>query len=79
MALLQMKLYAPSLKSRTNVNILLPTPQPSINPGMSVTSTDIGATEGFISKLGNDIPVLYLLHGSFGDEGDWQRFSRIED
>ncbi len=79
MALLQMKLYAPSLKSRTNVNILLPTPQPSIDPGMSVTSTDIGATEGFIGRLGKDIPVLYLLHGSFGDEGDWQRFSRIED
>ena len=24
-------------------------------------------------------PVLYLLHGTYGDEGDWQRFSRIED
>lgn len=23
--------------------------------------------------------MLYLLHGTFGDEGDWQRYSRIED
>ena len=79
MSLLQTKLYAPSLKSRTNVSILLPTPQPSIDPEISVTSTSIAATEDYIARLGSDIPVLYLLHGSFGDEGDWQRFSRIED
>ncbi|MCI8455233.1 MAG: esterase family protein [Lachnospiraceae bacterium] len=70
MALIQMKFYSPSLQTKTNLNLLVPTPE----------STLTGTQETFADcrKMG-PLPVLYLLHGTSGDEGDWLRFSRIED
>lgn len=74
MASIRIKLYSASLKTRTNVNVLLPTLLPDQNgasdPGQSFAE--------YYASHGN-YPVLYLLHGTFGDEGDWQRYSRIED
>ncbi len=74
MASIRMKFYSASLKTRTNVNVLIPTLLPdqngANNPGQSF--------DGYYASHGN-YPVLYLLHGTFGDEGDWQRYSRIED
>ncbi len=74
MASIRLKLYSASLKTRTNVNVLLPTLLPDQN---GATTRGQEFTE-FYNTHGN-YPVLYLLHGTFGDEGDWQRYSRIED
>lgn len=74
MASIRLKLYSASLKTRTNVNVLLPTLLPDQN---GATTRGQEFTE-FYNTHGS-YPVLYLLHGTFGDEGDWQRYSRIED
>ena len=79
MASIQMKFFSKALKTRTNVNVLLPTLQPSLNDPEPVTSPSTEKVRNFIRKMGDELPVLYLLHGTFGDEGDWQRFSRLED
>lgn len=74
MASIRMKLYSASLKTRTNVNVLVPTLLPDQNG-----STNRGQEfDGYYAAHGN-YPVLYLLHGTYGDEGDWQRYSRIEE
>ena len=70
MASIQIKFYSPSLQTKTNVNVLLPTPESTLQ-GYQETFADCAKTGLF--------PVLYLLHGTSGDEGDWTRFSRIED
>lgn len=74
MASIRMKLYSASLKTRTNVNVLLPTLLPDQNGS---TNRNQEFSEYYQSH--GNYPVLYLLHGTFGDEGDWQRYSRIED
>ena len=74
MASIRMKLYSASLKTRTNVNVHLPTLLPDQN-GAENRGQEFA---GYYNTHGN-FPVLYLLHGTFGDEGDWQRYSRIED
>ncbi len=79
MALCQLELFSWSLKTRTRVNVLVPSPQPSLVNLEPVTSKSTAKTSEFIERMGTDLPVLYLLHGTFGDEGDWERFSRIED
>lgn len=74
MAFIQLKLYSASLKTRTNVNVIVPTLLPAMDGSMR---KDQEFSEFY--KSHGQFPVLYLLHGTFGDEGDWQRFSRIED
>lgn len=74
MASISMKVYSAALKTRTNVNVIIPTLLPGIN---AVNERGQEFSE-FYDHSGN-FPVLYLLHGTYGDEGDWQRFSRIED
>lgn len=70
MATLSMKFFSPALQTKTNVNILIPTPESTL-AGHQETFAECAKTGPF--------PVLYLLHGTFGDESDWTRFSRIED
>ena len=74
MASIRMKLYSASLKTRTNVNILVPT----LLPDQNGSTNRVQEFAGYYNTHGN-YPVLYLLHGTYGDEGDWQRYSRIED
>lgn len=74
MASIQLKIYSAALKTRTNVNVFLPTLLPDQN-GFAKREHDY---ETFYETHGQ-FPVLYLLHGTYGDEGDWRRFSRIED
>ena len=70
MAVISIKSFSPSLQTKTNVNVLLPTPESTLS-GHQETFAECAHTGPF--------PVLYLLHGTFGDESDWTRFSRIED
>ena len=70
MATMTIKIFSPSLQTKTNVTVLIPTPSASLF-GYQETFADCAKTGPF--------PVLYLLHGTFGDESDWVRFSRIED
>ena len=74
MASIQLKIYSAALKTRTNVNVLLPSLLPDQN-GATKRKHDFTT----YYETHKDFPVLYLLHGTFGDEGDWQRFTRIED
>ena len=74
MALIQLKLYSAALKTRTNVNVIVPTVLPPAD-GLTKQKHEF---EEFYNTHGN-YPVLYLLHGTYGDEGDWERYSRIED
>lgn len=69
MAILQYKISSQALGTKTNVNVILPTPSPFEmiqRPG-----------ENFYSD-GKKYQVLYLYHGTHGDSWDWLRFSRIE-
>ena len=72
MASIHWKYYSPTLKTRTDLRVLLPTPQPPAD-------CETEALPALFAAPGEKLPVLYLLHGTYGDEGDWQRFSRIED
>ncbi len=74
MAFISFKFYSAALKTRTNVNVILPT----ILPAKDAANQKGQEFASFYDSHGN-YPVLYLLHGTFGDEGDWMRFSRIED
>ena len=70
MATMTLKFFSPSLQTKTNITVLIPTPEATLF-GYQETFADCAKTGPF--------PVLYLLHGTFGDESDWVRFSRIED
>ncbi len=74
MASISLKIYSAALKTRTNVNVFMPSLLPDQN-GFAKREHDFSE---YYDTHGN-FPVLYLLHGTYGDEGDWQRFSRIED
>lgn len=74
MASIHLKIYSAALKTRTNVNVFLPSLLPDQN-GFNKREHDFDT----FYDTHTDFPVLYLLHGTYGDEGDWQRFTRIED
>jgi len=69
MALLHVKTYSKMLRTKTDIQVILPTPR----------TTETGGEGAFrYYDSSNPCPVLYLLHGTFGDSGDWMRFSMIE-
>lgn len=74
MASIKLKIYSAALKTRTNVNVFLPSLRPDQN-GATKRKHDFAT----YYETHGAFPVLYLLHGTYGDEGDWQRFTRIED
>lgn len=65
MAFIELKTYSEALRTKTSINVILPTPL-------------AGESNGSWYKTSNKFPVLYLLHGTYGDEADYTRFSRIE-
>ena len=65
MAHIQLKVYSEALHMTTGVQVILPTP-------LSGESS-----EPYYSSE-KKVPVLYLLHGTYGSESDYSRFSRIE-
>lgn len=80
MAFIQLKTFSKALQTKTDVQIILPTPL----TGGAMKNTLKGEFENQEIKQidyyasSHKCPVLYLLHGTFGDDGDWMRFSRIE-
>lgn len=68
MALIQMKTYSAALHTTTGLQVILPTPlvRRAGENGFDCYDTP------------KKFPVLYLLHGTYGDESDYIRFSRIE-
>ena len=58
MATLSMKFFSPALQTKTNVNILIPTPESTL-AGHQETFAECAKTGPF--------PVLYLLHGTLDD------------
>ena len=76
MALIELKTFSKALKTKTNINVILPTPLTG-----EVMGGAMGGSNGPVFPYYSDslnIPVLYLYHGTYGDEADWLRFSRIE-
>jgi S-formylglutathione hydrolase FrmB len=70
-ALIKLKIYAETLQTKTNITVILPSPSPK---------NWTGEAENPFPYYSDSLrcPVLYLLHGTYGDEDDWIRFSRIE-
>ena len=71
MAFVQVKTFSEALRTKTDIQVILPTP---------LTGDVLQGPESRFPYYSRDVavPVLYLLHGTYGDDGDWMRFSRIE-
>lgn len=65
MALIKIRLYSETLRQDTTVNVMLP-------------SRVAGKPREDIYAKGPKLPVLYLLHGTYGGASDFFRNSRIE-
>ncbi len=65
MAFFQCHFYSPTLRFNTDVNVIIPS-----------ASASEAEADGIAS--GKKYPVMYLLHGAYGDHGDWHRLTRIE-
>ena len=70
MALMETHYYSFSMESNITLNILIPT------PGSDGSISDLSSNEKFDYSGG--LPVVYLLHGAYGDAFSWLRFSNIE-
>lgn len=62
--------YSFSLKHTLDINVIIPTPEGK----EQITSEETKKAYPYEKGL----PVLYLLHGAFGDYSSWMRFSNIE-
>lgn len=58
------------LNHNTEINVVIPTPEG--NEQITATGKDMRY------DYENGLPVVYLLHGAFGDNSSWSRFSSIE-
>ena len=62
--------YSTVLKRNTEINVIIPTPEGN----EQITNQDIKKRYDYEAGL----PVVYLLHGAYGDCSSWIRFSNIE-
>lgn len=69
MAFFHMNFFSPTLLVGTDVNVFIPTPDSGELSGGKDTS---------YFHDGVKYPVLYLLHGAYGDYSDWARLTGIE-
>ena len=76
MAHLHIKTFAKTLKTKTDIQVILPTPLTTEALARTLGNPYTQTYDYYSDSL--SIPVLYLLHGTFGDDADWMRFSRIE-
>lgn len=74
MAHIRMKLYSNCLRRYTNVTILIPTPTESDYPPEQLDTFD----EPKFFQEQPSYRVLYLLHGTHGDDTDWSYYSNVE-
>lgn len=70
MALLTCHIYSSTLQRNTEIFVVIPTPE----GGEQIT--DKTTVEQYHYTAG--LPVLYLLHGAYGDASSWIRNSCIE-
>ncbi len=70
MAVMEVHYYSYSLKSNITLNVIIPTP--TSNEAVN----DIAIRRKYNYEEG--LPVLYLLHGAYGDAFSWLRFSNID-
>ena len=70
MALMETHYYSSSLGSNITLNVFVPT------PGSSEQITQMGHSAKYDYE--NGLPVLYLLHGAYGDAFSWVRYSNID-
>ena len=66
MSLVHLNFYSQYLKGNTNVNIVLPSVNPFGKPDFDIICQE------------KKYPVLWLLHGTYGDYSTWVRSSNIE-
>jgi putative tributyrin esterase len=62
MAYLQCSLFSRTLRTSTNMNVIIPSPE----------------AEGWTSSPGAKFQTLYLFHGAYGSQDDWPLKSGIE-
>lgn len=70
MALMETHYYSHALGSNITLNVFVPT------PGSAEAITDVNHTVKYDYDAG--LPVVYLLHGAFGDAFSWVRYSNID-
>lgn len=70
MAFLTCSLYSHTLYSNISINVCLPSPTSGDQVNFESLRQDYGYDKGF--------PVVYLLHGMYGDANSWMRFSSID-
>ncbi|MBQ9008600.1 MAG: esterase family protein [Clostridia bacterium] len=70
MALMETHYYSFSMESNVTLNVFIPT------PGSNCSISDLESNERFDYETG--LPVVYLLHGAYGDAFSWLRFSNVE-
>ena len=70
MALMETHYYSFSMRSNVTMNVFIPT------PGSDGSITQMNSTEKYDYVKG--IPVVYLLHGAYGDAFSWIRYSNID-
>lgn len=70
MATMACHYYSYSLQRRVDIEIIIPTPE----------GNEQISDENIISKFNyqKGLPVIYLLHGAYGNYSSWTRFSNIE-
>ncbi len=70
MALLTCSIYSHTLYSNITINVCLPTPTSGDQVNYDTLRQDYGYEKG--------LPVVYLLHGMYGDANSWIRFSSVD-
>lgn len=70
MAFLTCCLYSHTLYSNLTINVCLPTPTSGDQVNFDTLKRDYGYEKG--------LPVVYLLHGMYGDANSWTRFSSVD-
>lgn len=62
--------YSFTLKQNTDIDLIIPTPEGNEQ------ITDVHTQKAYAYEEG--LPVVYLLHGAYGNHSSWMRFSSIE-
>lgn len=62
--------YSFVMKHNIDVNVIIPTPEGNEQ------ITDASSEQSYAYESG--LPVVYLLHGAYGNQSSWTRFSSIE-
>ena len=78
MAHIRMKLYSNCLRRYTHVTVLIPTPTENdfLNPDGTPNIDEYQINPYFQNR--QSYRVLYLLHGTHGDDTDWSYYTNLE-